>query len=156
MLLCFQISSKLKRMTPSPQKAKAATPTSKTLFHHVGYFNKDYHYCDILCLLVNRFSVSHAHDISNSSYMGVSYRSGNMGDKGWSYSMPPKSLPIAGQGGKDSKKCSYDVGTRSPTGKPFNPTWVALTFFFFSFSRLRVFSFRKTPTWYDSVVDETN
>ena len=76
--------------------------------------------CNILCLLANRFSVAHAHDISNPSYM--SYKSGNVIDKGWSYSMPPKTLPIAGQGGKDCKKGSYDVGTRSPTGKPFTPT----------------------------------
>ncbi|XP_053178161.1 phosphatidylinositol 3,4,5-trisphosphate 5-phosphatase 1 isoform X1 [Scomber japonicus] len=68
----------------------------------------------------NKFSVAHAHDISNPSYM--SYKSGNVIDKGWSYSMPPKTLPIAGQGGKDCKKGSYDVGTRSPTGKPFTPT----------------------------------
>lgn len=54
--------------------------------------------------------------------MGVSFQKGNMVDKGWSYSMPPKSLPNAGQGNKESKKGGYDMGTRSPTGKPLNPT----------------------------------
>uniref|UniRef100_A0A8C9Y0V2 phosphatidylinositol-3,4,5-trisphosphate 5-phosphatase n=1 Tax=Sander lucioperca TaxID=283035 RepID=A0A8C9Y0V2_SANLU len=52
----------------------------------------------------NQFSVTQAHDISNPSYMGVSYRSGNVIDKGWSYSKPPKNLLLAGQGSKDSKK----------------------------------------------------
>ncbi|XP_077390371.1 phosphatidylinositol 3,4,5-trisphosphate 5-phosphatase 1 [Festucalex cinctus] len=51
------------------------------------------------------------HDISNPNYMEVSYRS--VIDKGWSYSMPPRNLPIAGQAGIDSKK--------SPTGKPLKP-----------------------------------
>ncbi|XP_042339626.1 phosphatidylinositol 3,4,5-trisphosphate 5-phosphatase 1 [Plectropomus leopardus] len=69
----------------------------------------------------NKFSVTQAHDISNPSYMGVSFRSGNVTDRGWSYSMPPKNLPVAGQGSKDIKKSSYDVSTRSPTGKPLNP-----------------------------------
>lgn len=77
--------------------------------------------CDIFCLLFNRFSAAQAHDISNPNYMGVSYKSGNVIDRGWSYSMPPKALPVAGQGGKDCKKSGYDVGARSPTGKPLNP-----------------------------------
>lgn len=69
-----------------------------------------------------RFSVTQAHDISNPSYMGVSFQKGNVIDKGWSYSMPPKNLPTAGQGSKESKKGGYDVGTRSPTiGKSLNP-----------------------------------
>ncbi|XP_061153063.1 phosphatidylinositol 3,4,5-trisphosphate 5-phosphatase 1 [Syngnathus typhle] len=53
------------------------------------------------------------HDIANPSYMEVSYRSGNVIDKGWSYTMPPRSLPIGGQAGMDTKK--------SPTGKPLKP-----------------------------------
>ncbi|XP_070764438.1 phosphatidylinositol 3,4,5-trisphosphate 5-phosphatase 1 [Enoplosus armatus] len=69
----------------------------------------------------NKFSIAQAHDISNPSYMGVTFQRGNVIDKGWSYSMPPKNLPIAGQGSKESKKGGYDVGTRSPTGKPLNP-----------------------------------
>ncbi|KAM7388680.1 hypothetical protein PAMP_024840 [Pampus punctatissimus] len=69
----------------------------------------------------NKFSVSQTHDISNPSYMGLSYKTGNVIDRGWSYSMPPKNLPIAVQGSKDSKKSGYDVGTRSPTGKSLNP-----------------------------------
>lgn len=32
--------------------------------------------------------------------------------------MPPKNLPITGQGSKDCKKSSYEMGSRSPTGKP--------------------------------------
>ncbi|XP_040896967.1 phosphatidylinositol 3,4,5-trisphosphate 5-phosphatase 1 [Toxotes jaculatrix] len=67
---------------------------------------------------LNKSSVTQAHDISNPSYMGVSFRSGNVIDKGWSYSMPPKNLPIAGQGSKDSKKSGFDVNTHSPTTKP--------------------------------------
>ncbi|XP_054458554.1 phosphatidylinositol 3,4,5-trisphosphate 5-phosphatase 1 [Anoplopoma fimbria] len=67
----------------------------------------------------NKFSVTQACNISNPSYMGMSFKSGNVVDKGWSYSMPPKHLPIAGQGSKDAKMGGYDVsGSRSPTGKP--------------------------------------
>ncbi|XP_057696431.1 phosphatidylinositol 3,4,5-trisphosphate 5-phosphatase 1 isoform X2 [Corythoichthys intestinalis] len=50
-----------------------------------------------------------AHDISNPSYMEVSYRSGKVIDKGWSYSMPPRNLPTGGQTVIEPKK--------SPTGK---------------------------------------
>lgn len=66
----------------------------------------------------NKCSVTQAHDISNPNYMGMSFQR-EVIDKGWSYSMPPKSLP---QGCKDSKKGGYDVGTRSPTVKAANPT----------------------------------
>lgn len=59
--------------------------------------------------------------------MGVSFQRGNVIDKGWSYSMPKKNPPTAGQGGKESKKCPYDVGTRSPTGKSLNPAWVPVS-----------------------------
>lgn len=112
----FQISSKSKRMTLSLQKAKAVRPTSKTFSHlwlpqNISNMTSG---CDIFCLLFDRFSVTQAHDISNPSYMGVSYRSGNVIDKGWSYSKPPKNLLLAGQGSKDSKKGGYDVGSRSP------------------------------------------
>nr|XP_019936033.1 PREDICTED: phosphatidylinositol 3,4,5-trisphosphate 5-phosphatase 1 [Paralichthys olivaceus] len=62
----------------------------------------------------NKNTTIQAHDISNPSYVGVMYKSGKLVDKGWSYSMPTKSLAIAGQGVKDSK----NISTRSPTGKP--------------------------------------
>uniref|UniRef100_UPI0037E90BDC phosphatidylinositol 3,4,5-trisphosphate 5-phosphatase 1 n=1 Tax=Semicossyphus pulcher TaxID=241346 RepID=UPI0037E90BDC len=65
----------------------------------------------------NKSSVTHAHDISNPNYMGVSFQRGNVIDKGWSYSMPPKSLPNSGQGSKEPKKGGHDLGSRSPTGK---------------------------------------
>ncbi|XP_054646541.1 phosphatidylinositol 3,4,5-trisphosphate 5-phosphatase 1 isoform X2 [Dunckerocampus dactyliophorus] len=61
----------------------------------------------------NKTSAGQAHAISNPSYMEVSYRSDNVVAKGWSYSMPPKTLPIARQPSKDTKK--------SPTGKPVKP-----------------------------------
>ncbi|KAK7889047.1 hypothetical protein WMY93_024607 [Mugilogobius chulae] len=48
-----------------------------------------------------KLTLSQALDISNPSYMGVSYKSGKMKDKGWSYSMQPKAAP----------------GSRSPTSK---------------------------------------
>ncbi|XP_071343252.1 phosphatidylinositol 3,4,5-trisphosphate 5-phosphatase 1 [Trachinotus anak] len=66
----------------------------------------------------NKYPLTQAHDISNPNYMGLSYKSGNVIDKGWSYSMPPKNSATAGQGGKDSKKGGFDVCIRSPTGKP--------------------------------------
>ncbi|KAF7663119.1 hypothetical protein LDENG_00218160 [Lucifuga dentata] len=67
---------------------------------------------------VSKFLLPQALDITNPSYMGVCFKTGNMVDKGWSY-MPKKSLPIAGQVSKDSsKKTGYDVGACSPTGKP--------------------------------------
>ncbi|XP_039985003.1 phosphatidylinositol 3,4,5-trisphosphate 5-phosphatase 1 [Xiphias gladius] len=66
----------------------------------------------------NKYSITQAHDISNPNYMGVTFKSGNVIDKGWSYSMPPKHLATAMQGSKDSKKGGFDVSTRSPTGKP--------------------------------------
>jgi len=51
--------------------------------------------------------------------MGMPYKGGKVVDQGWSYSLPQKHLPIAGEGSKDTKKGGYDVGgTRSPTGKP--------------------------------------
>ncbi|XP_061895445.1 phosphatidylinositol 3,4,5-trisphosphate 5-phosphatase 1 isoform X2 [Entelurus aequoreus] len=64
----------------------------------------------------NKTSAGQVHDVSNPSYMEVSHRSTNVIAKGWSYSMPPKTLPIAAQAGKDSKK--------SPTGKPPKPACV--------------------------------
>lgn len=67
---------------------------------------------------LSKFSASQAHDISNPSYMGVTYKSGNVIDKGWSYSMPPKNLPLSGK--DTAKKSGYDVGTRSPTRKALN------------------------------------
>uniref|UniRef100_I3KT71 phosphatidylinositol-3,4,5-trisphosphate 5-phosphatase n=1 Tax=Oreochromis niloticus TaxID=8128 RepID=I3KT71_ORENI len=66
---------------------------------------------------LNKFSSNQPHDISNPNYMGVSFRGGNVIDKGWSYSMPPRNVTSGGQAGKEPKK-GYDVSTRSPTGKP--------------------------------------
>lgn len=67
----------------------------------------------------NKSSISQAIDISNPSYMGVSFQRGNVIDKGWSYSMPPRNAPNAGQGSKESKK--GDMSSHSPTGKPLTP-----------------------------------
>uniref|UniRef100_A0A8D3DLM9 phosphatidylinositol-3,4,5-trisphosphate 5-phosphatase n=1 Tax=Scophthalmus maximus TaxID=52904 RepID=A0A8D3DLM9_SCOMX len=67
---------------------------------------------------MQQFHLNSAHDITNPNYMGVTYKSGKLMDKGWSYSMPPKTLAIAGQGSKEPKKGGFDVGARSPTGKP--------------------------------------
>uniref|UniRef100_A0A3Q0RCK6 phosphatidylinositol-3,4,5-trisphosphate 5-phosphatase n=1 Tax=Amphilophus citrinellus TaxID=61819 RepID=A0A3Q0RCK6_AMPCI len=72
------------------------------------------------CGDLNKFSVTQSHDISNPAYMGMSFRSGNVIDKGWSYSMPPRNVAPCGQAGKEPKKGGYDVGTRSPTGKGEN------------------------------------
>lgn len=58
-------------------------------------------------------SAAQAVDISNPNYMG--FQKGNVEDKGWSYSMPPKNLAVPGHGGKESKKTAGDVGARSPT-----------------------------------------
>ncbi|MEQ2221813.1 hypothetical protein ILYODFUR_019487 [Ilyodon furcidens] len=63
----------------------------------------------------DKSSVTQTHDISNPSYMGVSFKSGNVVDKGWSYSMPPRNVSIGGKVGKESKKPSYDPGVQSPT-----------------------------------------
>lgn len=49
----------------------------------------------------DKLTLSQALDISNPNYMGVSYKTGHMKDKGWSYSMQPKPAP----------------GSRSPTVK---------------------------------------
>lgn len=120
-LLCIQISSKLRRMTLSLQNAKAATSISEIFFPSVGYIriSQTWFPAYIFCLLVDRFSTTQAHDISNPNYMvGMAFKAGSVIDKGWSYSMPPKNVPTAGQVGKDSKKPGYDVGARSPPGKP--------------------------------------
>ncbi|XP_061744534.1 phosphatidylinositol 3,4,5-trisphosphate 5-phosphatase 1 isoform X2 [Nerophis ophidion] len=64
----------------------------------------------------NKTSAGQVHDVSNPGCMEVSHRNNNVIAKGWSYSLPPKTLPIAAQAGKDSKK--------SPTGKPPKPACV--------------------------------
>lgn len=103
-LLCFQISSKSKRMTR--RKEKAVTKTSRVFFFFLDLW------CECLtraltCVLIFFIrSITQAHDISNPNYMGVLYQKGNMVDKGWSY------LP---------KKGGHDVGTRIPSGKVINP-----------------------------------
>uniref|UniRef100_A0A674A7X7 phosphatidylinositol-3,4,5-trisphosphate 5-phosphatase n=1 Tax=Salmo trutta TaxID=8032 RepID=A0A674A7X7_SALTR len=78
--------------------------------------------------LFNRFALPS--DITNPSYMGVGYKSGGVTDRGWSYSMSPRSGSgggggVAGHGGRDQthgnispKKTVYDhSAVRSPTGK---------------------------------------
>lgn len=149
-ILFFQILSKLKRMTLLSQKAKAVISTSKMLFYltvsHlwlVGVIWYDVQF-DVQILSYDlslffffwfRLSVTQAHDISNPSYMGVPFQKGNVIDKGWSYSMPPKNLPVIGQGNKEAKKAG------SPTGKSINLTWVFFSFFFFFFK----FPLRQPP-----------
>lgn len=44
--------------------------------------------------------------------MGVLFQKGNVVDKGWSYSTPPKILATPGHGSKEAKKAAYDAGTR--------------------------------------------
>ncbi|XP_041701147.1 phosphatidylinositol 3,4,5-trisphosphate 5-phosphatase 1 isoform X2 [Coregonus clupeaformis] len=78
----------------------------------------------------NKFALPHPTDITNPSYMGVGYKSGGVTDRGWSYSMQPRSGSgggggVVGHGGKDQthgnifpKKTGYDhSAVRSPTGK---------------------------------------
>lgn len=108
-------------MTQSLQRANAVTPIGENIFICCGYIKT----CqtrfshNIFCLLVDRFSATQAHDISNPNYMvGMAFKTGNVIDKGWSYSMPPKNVSTAGQGGKECKKPCYDACTRSPPGKP--------------------------------------
>lgn len=61
-----------------------------------------------------RFAIAQTHDISNPSYMGLSFKVGNVKEKGWSYNMLNRGPDAAGQMGKDSKKAGYDL---SPTAK---------------------------------------
>uniref|UniRef100_A0A8K9XV57 phosphatidylinositol-3,4,5-trisphosphate 5-phosphatase n=1 Tax=Oncorhynchus mykiss TaxID=8022 RepID=A0A8K9XV57_ONCMY len=80
-----------------------------------------------LFLLFNRFAFPHPTDITNPSYMGVGYKSVGVTDRGWSYSMSPRSGSggggVGGHGGKDQtpvfpRKTVYDhSAVRSPTGK---------------------------------------
>ncbi|XP_071202715.1 phosphatidylinositol 3,4,5-trisphosphate 5-phosphatase 1-like isoform X1 [Salvelinus alpinus] len=78
--------------------------------------------------LINKFALPG--DITNPSYMEVGYKSGGVTDRGWSYSMSPRSGSgggggVGGHGAKDQthgnispKKTVYDHGAvRSPTGK---------------------------------------
>ncbi|XP_029938564.1 phosphatidylinositol 3,4,5-trisphosphate 5-phosphatase 1 [Salarias fasciatus] len=65
----------------------------------------------------SKFSVTHAHDISNPSYMGLPFKGGKGTDKGWSYSMPPQNQSTVQHVGKESKKSGYDVGARGAAGK---------------------------------------
>eukprot|EP00063_Salmo_salar_P030297 XP_014005132.1 PREDICTED: phosphatidylinositol 3,4,5-trisphosphate 5-phosphatase 1 [Salmo salar] len=81
----------------------------------------------------NKFTPPHPIDITNPNYMGVGYKSGGVTDRGWSYSMSPRSGSgggggVGGHGGKDQthgnifpKKTVYDhSAVRSPTGKAAN------------------------------------
>uniref|UniRef100_A0A8C7G6M0 phosphatidylinositol-3,4,5-trisphosphate 5-phosphatase n=1 Tax=Oncorhynchus kisutch TaxID=8019 RepID=A0A8C7G6M0_ONCKI len=79
--------------------------------------------------LINKFALPT--DITNPSYMGVGFKSGGVTDRGWSYSMSPKSGSggggggVGGFGGRDQthgntspKKTVNDrSAVRSPTGK---------------------------------------
>ncbi|KAM9503403.1 phosphatidylinositol 3,4,5-trisphosphate 5-phosphatase 1-like [Salvelinus alpinus] len=78
----------------------------------------------------SKFALPHPIDITNPNYMGVGYKSGGVTDRGWSYSMSPRSGSgggggVGGHGGKDQthgnifpKKTVYDhSAVRSPTGK---------------------------------------
>lgn len=93
-----------------------------------------------LFLLFNRFTPPHPIDITNPNYMGVGYKSGGVTDRGWSYSMSPRSGSgggggVGGHGGKDQthgnifpKKTVYDhSAVRSPTGKAANNVYVDLS-----------------------------
>uniref|UniRef100_A0A8C8FZ57 phosphatidylinositol-3,4,5-trisphosphate 5-phosphatase n=1 Tax=Oncorhynchus tshawytscha TaxID=74940 RepID=A0A8C8FZ57_ONCTS len=91
-----------------------------------------------LCVLFNRFALPS--DITNPSYMGVGFKSGGVTDRGWSYSMSPKSGPggggggVGGFGGRDQthgntspKKTVNDrSAVRSPTGEASDNVYVCL------------------------------
>lgn len=51
--------------------------------------------------------------------MGVSFKGGNVADKGWSYSMPPRNATTVGPLSKDHKKAGYDLNSRSPTAATY-------------------------------------
>lgn len=52
--------------------------------------------------------------------MGVSFKGGNVADKGWSYSMPPRNAPTVAPMSKEHKKAGYDVSARSPTAVTYS------------------------------------
>uniref|UniRef100_A0A8C6KWD1 phosphatidylinositol-3,4,5-trisphosphate 5-phosphatase n=1 Tax=Nothobranchius furzeri TaxID=105023 RepID=A0A8C6KWD1_NOTFU len=113
----FKPTEKLYEKIPFPQNAKGETSTSTAFSHYckpVLMHDSNIQMCHHVC----RSCATPPHDISNPSYMGVSFKSGNVTDKGWSYSMTPRNAPC-GQGSKDCKKSGYDLSTRSPTGKTF-------------------------------------
>ncbi|XP_018612900.1 phosphatidylinositol 3,4,5-trisphosphate 5-phosphatase 1 isoform X3 [Scleropages formosus] len=63
-------------------------------------------------------------NISNPSYMGVGYKTGNLSEMGWSYNMPPKTSPPGSHVGKDMaqgnlspKKTAQDLPV-ADDGKP--------------------------------------
>uniref|UniRef100_A0A3P9JHT3 phosphatidylinositol-3,4,5-trisphosphate 5-phosphatase n=1 Tax=Oryzias latipes TaxID=8090 RepID=A0A3P9JHT3_ORYLA len=62
----------------------------------------------------DKSAMAQAHDISNPSYMGLSFKVGNVKEKGWSYNMLNRGPDAAGQMGKESKKAGFDL---SPTAK---------------------------------------
>ncbi|XP_051569133.1 phosphatidylinositol 3,4,5-trisphosphate 5-phosphatase 1-like [Myxocyprinus asiaticus] len=73
-------------------------------------------------------STVHTTDISNPSYMGVSYKSNNQADKGSGNIMSPRTGPSSGHSFKDMtlgnlspKKTGYDHSTSSPTEKASSP-----------------------------------
>ncbi|XP_037530930.1 phosphatidylinositol 3,4,5-trisphosphate 5-phosphatase 1 [Nematolebias whitei] len=68
---------------------------------------------------LNKSPVTQSYDISNPNYMGVSFKGGNVADKGWSYSMPPRNTPTVGPLSKDHKKAGYDLNARSPTAATY-------------------------------------
>uniref|UniRef100_A0A8C7Z002 phosphatidylinositol-3,4,5-trisphosphate 5-phosphatase n=1 Tax=Oryzias sinensis TaxID=183150 RepID=A0A8C7Z002_9TELE len=62
----------------------------------------------------DKSAMAQTHDISNPSYMGLSFKVGNVKEKGWSYNMLNRGPDAAGQMGKESKKAGFDL---SPTAK---------------------------------------
>ncbi|XP_012990311.1 phosphatidylinositol 3,4,5-trisphosphate 5-phosphatase 1 isoform X2 [Esox lucius] len=71
---------------------------------------------------INKFGLTNASDITNPNYMGVGYKSGCVTDKGWSYSMPPRSSSGGGGGAAGHMGKDQTHGNMSPKrgedGKP--------------------------------------
>uniref|UniRef100_A0A6Q2ZMF0 phosphatidylinositol-3,4,5-trisphosphate 5-phosphatase n=1 Tax=Esox lucius TaxID=8010 RepID=A0A6Q2ZMF0_ESOLU len=65
-------------------------------------------------LLFGRFGLTNASDITNPNYMGVGYKSGCVTDKGWSYSMPPRSSSGGGGGAAGHMGKDQTHGNMSP------------------------------------------
>uniref|UniRef100_A0A8C7YYT6 Inositol polyphosphate-5-phosphatase D n=1 Tax=Oryzias sinensis TaxID=183150 RepID=A0A8C7YYT6_9TELE len=87
-------------------------PTEK-LYDFIKVERDDAHGC-VFPSFENRSAMAQTHDISNPSYMGLSFKVGNVKEKGWSYNMLNRGPDAAGQMGKESKKAGFDL---SPTAK---------------------------------------